>query len=1096
MSDFEKSLKKLNHDQREAVDHIDGPLIVVAGPGTGKTQLLSLRAANILHKRDIAPENLLCLTYTDAGAQAMRKRLIELIGKDAYGIEVSTFHSFASSIKSRFPQYFPSKIGAGVISELYSTEIIDSMLKALPVANPLFSSGNVVKSYYVGPIKSFISNLKRTGLTPDEYSAIMKQNLECANYLCNETELPGILSLRASKKVVQEFEDCLYSAYVNAPSKLKKRLIDAPGVYEPYISWLYDYVNNTELMDAEGKRCTGYSKLKGNIYKSRELSVIADSKKGLAAAEIYANYQDRLNQENLIDYDDMIMDCILTLKSNEELRLILQEQYKYIQIDEFQDTNGAQMRIVNMLCECVDNPNVMAVGDDDQAIMRFQGASVQCINQFKHAYNPKEIVLKTNYRSTPEVVNLGMNIANQIEYRLIEGEHKVISAHRSSGEQLTYTEHLFENPELQYLAMVQDIRRRIDEGFIKNCKDEDEAIAVLASKHKSLNALIPYLRKENIPFAYKETSELFSMESMQTMLAIIRFVSAYASGSLSLAESFLPQIVASPELGGKDASSVEFALLVKRKYKKSWISAMKDSKNWRIADIYNKLVDWSTRAISCPVRELIYDISKECKSYYESKTEENPLELAEFEGGIAALIKFATDEVSSVRKQGGAMRLPEVVERLDRAYAFGIKIDASIKLGKPGAVRLITAHGSKGLEFDLVYILDAEDKMWHDAKKTSNLYPSNMLIGDKKDEDDARRLLFVAVTRAKSYLELYRSGGNMLNELQEGLIESEEPNINATDLERAIETGWRNSYALDTPELQELLQQNLPPKALSASSLNTFVKYEEENLNNMEYATKYIMSIPNEPSISLEFGNIVHSFLENYINCTYNKQDSDVTTLSSKFKEQVRCMDFKDEDIAPFLSRFDHIVTYALPWIQMHIADNLRLVTEAAVNALVGDDVPLFGKCDLLLIDDENKIIHVVDYKTGFKYPNKKPDAAYQRQLQFYRLLLENSYDYAEYHVETCENWYVEPEKGKDTMHDAVISSISDDDIDELTVLINAVWHRIIEGKIDVSGFETSEIKSVAISDYEAMPGRKTIVGRAEALQKAFETWLIEQDEA
>ena len=95
-----ESMDMLNDRQREAVNHVDGPLIVVAGPGTGKTQLLSLRAANILSTRDVQPTNILCLTYTEAGAEAMSKRLVELVGRDAYGIHVSTFHSFASTVKA------------------------------------------------------------------------------------------------------------------------------------------------------------------------------------------------------------------------------------------------------------------------------------------------------------------------------------------------------------------------------------------------------------------------------------------------------------------------------------------------------------------------------------------------------------------------------------------------------------------------------------------------------------------------------------------------------------------------------------------------------------------------------------------------------------------------------------------------------------------------------------------------------------------------------------------------------------------------------------------------------------------------------------
>ena len=116
MDAFTESLERLNPQQREAVEYIDGPLMVIAGPGTGKTQLLSLRAANILAQRDIQPQNILCLTYTEAGAEAMTKRLIELIGRDGYNIEVSTFHAFASGCRNKYPEYFREKSRTTLIS--------------------------------------------------------------------------------------------------------------------------------------------------------------------------------------------------------------------------------------------------------------------------------------------------------------------------------------------------------------------------------------------------------------------------------------------------------------------------------------------------------------------------------------------------------------------------------------------------------------------------------------------------------------------------------------------------------------------------------------------------------------------------------------------------------------------------------------------------------------------------------------------------------------------------------------------------------------------------------------------------------------------
>ena len=174
---FDESFKLLNLEQREAVECLDGPLLVIAGPGTGKTQLLSLRAANILAKCDVAPRNILCLTYTEAGAEAMRKRLIELIGRDAYGIEVSTFHGFASSIRSRYPEYFMRPSTDTLVTSLHQQEIFDRLLKSLPFGSPLGGGSPDMPAQNIGKMIGFVSKIKRSGLDYDTLGAIAQQNI-------------------------------------------------------------------------------------------------------------------------------------------------------------------------------------------------------------------------------------------------------------------------------------------------------------------------------------------------------------------------------------------------------------------------------------------------------------------------------------------------------------------------------------------------------------------------------------------------------------------------------------------------------------------------------------------------------------------------------------------------------------------------------------------------------------------------------------------------------------------------------------------------------------------------------------------------------
>ncbi|MBE6463916.1 MAG: ATP-dependent helicase [Eggerthellaceae bacterium] len=1104
MSDLAESMAWLNDAQRKAVEHVEGPLLVVAGPGTGKTQLLSLRAANILATCDVQPCNILCLTYTEAGAEAMRKRLIELVGRDAYGIEVSTFHSFASSVRSRYPEYFKSNPNATPVSSLHAKEIIDGLLKDLPYDNPLAGTRQGVATN-LSLEASFIAAIKRSGLLVDEFTAMMQQNIAFADYLESQTDVLRYFENPLPRKVAEKeayvaaFEELLTAALALAPSDLLEAVVTTPGMYEPYAKWLAEKLQSTELIDKGGKTA-GFQELRKLIaYKDDDgayrAAIRKVSQKGLAAIEVYEGYQRKLTQEGLIDFDDMVMDCILAIREYPELRYRLQERYRFIQVDEFQDTNGAQMRIVELLCEGIEHPNVMAVGDDDQAIMRFQGASIACINQFQDLYHPKNVVLKINYRSTPDIVKLGRGVAEQVENRLAaSATDKVISAFRDSCDQVEFAETVFASQELEYRALARDIRARIDAGFIEQCKNPEEAIAVIANKHALLKSFIPFLREQNIPFAYKATTELFAMESMQTLLALMRYVAAYSLGRQALAESYLPQIIAARELGGENIPAVSFALFAERGYRKSWTRAMAETSDARINKLHATLMEWCALAPATSARDILFRIAQPCMSYYERMSKSEPLAFAEFNGGVRALLGFVEAEWGTPRTKGRAMRLADVIERLDRATLFGETIDASIELDAPGAVRLTSAHSSKGLEFDLVYMLDAEDHVWHSGGSSAGLFAPNVFVGNERDDDDVRRLLFVTVTRAKSYLELYRAGGNTLRELSESVSTIEVP-ASVDDMAYALATSWEDSYALDTPELQALLAPNLPPKSLSVSALNAFVDYHEDSPNYCAFPNKYVLRLPAKPEIFFEFGTQVHEYFENYVNHVIKAQDVSIEELNEQYRASIANLDFAEEDVATYLRRFDRITTHFDAWARPRLTG--RLATEVKLNALAGDNVPLFGVCDLLIIDDAAHTIRVVDYKTGFGYPTGKPDRSYERQLQFYRLLIENSPEFFGYRVISCEDWYVEPERSTDQprMHEPIVASVNDEDIVYLTTLLNAAWHCIAQGDFNISQFTNSDQKAFAESELSAMkrPSKKD---REEALQLAYEAWLIARDES
>ena len=199
MAEFEEYYKQLNKAQREAVDTVEGPVMVVAGPGTGKTQILTLRIANILRETQVGPENILALTFTEAGAVAMRRRLAEIIGSLAYHVRIGTFHGFCNDIIKKYPEEFPRVIGADHITEVEQVQVIQEIITRLslkllkPFGDPF---------YFVRDINSAIQDLKREGVEPSAFKKIVDKEAKELKIL--EAYLPEQMGEEEVRKLVKE----------------------------------------------------------------------------------------------------------------------------------------------------------------------------------------------------------------------------------------------------------------------------------------------------------------------------------------------------------------------------------------------------------------------------------------------------------------------------------------------------------------------------------------------------------------------------------------------------------------------------------------------------------------------------------------------------------------------------------------------------------------------------------------------------------------------------------------------------------------------------------------------------------------------------
>ena len=317
---FEIEYKKLNKAQKEAVDSIEGPVMVIAGPGTGKTSILTLRIANILKKTDATPDSVLALTFTKSGAYSMRKKLADIIGSSAYKVGIFTFHSFCEDIIKNYPEEFPRIIGANSITDIDQIKILEKIIDdtKLEILKPY---GDVY--HYVRPIISEIDNYKKENVGPEDLENILKKQ---------EKEFKGLDDLYHDK-----------------------------GKYKG---------------EMKGK----YKDLLKSIEKNKELQ------------KIYTKYEKALEKERLYDYQDMILEVIKAMESNKDLLLTLQEKYQYVLADEHQDANNSQNKILELISGFHNDPNIFIVGDEKQAIFRFQGASLENFLYFKKLCLSREFI--------------------------------------------------------------------------------------------------------------------------------------------------------------------------------------------------------------------------------------------------------------------------------------------------------------------------------------------------------------------------------------------------------------------------------------------------------------------------------------------------------------------------------------------------------------------------------------------------------------------------------------------------------------------------------------------------------------------------------
>ena len=599
------NIEQLNSEQLKAVNHIDGPMLVLAGAGSGKTKVLTNRIARLIEE-GVSPSNILAITFTNKAAKEMKDRITRLVGVTAYNIQISTFHS----------------LGLRILKENYSL---------------------------LGYDKNF------TIIDSDDVLTIIK-------------------------KIMKELN--LSKDYYN-PREIKNKISSA----------------------------------KNAIMSVEDFSKVEFDHK---VVEVYKIYTKKLKQGNSVDFDDLLILPIKLFKTYPNVLEEYQDRYKYILIDEYQDTNEAQYTFSKILASKY--RNIFVVGDNDQAIYAFRGANYKNILNFEKDYpEAKSVVLEENYRSTKTI----LNAANDVIKNNKERKSKNLWSNKPVGDKITYKLVGTEKEEASFVA--DEIKSLLEQGV----KEED--IAVLYRTNAQSRVVEEYMLKKNIKYRVVGSFYFYNRKEIKDLLCYLRLISNHKD------DVSLLRIINTPKRGiGEKTIDNLTTLAVEQS--SSIYEAITSGKELAFKNLIEELTEESKTLSLTELVEAILEKSGIKKELSSSKLLEDEIRLEnlnEFKG-----------VTKSYEEEQGSATLEDFLDEISLVSDLAEHQDGSNR------VSLMTVHSVKGLEYDYVFIVGMEE----------GIFPHYNAINDGSQSaiEEERRLCYVAITRAKKKLYMLAAKSRML----------------------------------------------------------------------------------------------------------------------------------------------------------------------------------------------------------------------------------------------------------------------------------------------------------------------------------------------
>lgn len=945
---FSKELDRLNPAQRQAVDQIEGPVLVVAGPGTGKTHILAARIGQILLSTDTSAQSILCLTFTDAGVRAMRERLLELIGPEAHRVHIYTFHSFCNTVIQDNLAHF-GRQGLEPVSELEQIDLTRQILDRLDSAHPL-RRGKISPYFYEKHLRDLFQLMKTEGWTTESMQKSIQTYLE---------DLPKREAYRYKRR--------------------------------------------------QGKFQAGDLKEGKFAAEQQRMEVLA------AAVQLFPAYESALANLGRYDYADMILWVLKAFQENPLLLRNYQEQYLYFLVDEYQDTNGAQNELLHLLAAFWESPNLFIVGDDDQSIFEFQGARLKNLVDYYNTYEDQiaVVLLQQNYRSTQSILDAAGGLITNNEQRLtkqlerlgIEKELQASLPERQTSKVVPQLQ-VYPNPFQEEVAIIQRIQSLSEQGIPWS------EMAVIYARHQQVQSLQNLMDKHGIPYQTRRKTNVLDTILIRQLREMFHYLEEEQHRSFS-GDHRLFKILHYACFGLLPMDIAQLATSragIPYEERPSWRQWLQQTDAWPAAltdrEKIKTVANWWEQT-----HALVADTSLPALIEHllnGSGLLRNALKAPDRLWQVQ-LAKTFVDEVREEVARRPRLQLKELLRTLDQMDGNRLSMPMRKDIELEDGIHLVTAHSSKGLEFNTVFILDATKDAWEGNQRRGQRFalPDTLtLSGETFADETRRRLFYVAVTRAKERLFISYSRQNSKGKEQLACQFVDELRLaSGWPLEdKELRPEVLLEYELTALQNQELPQLPAMEQSAIARLLTNFQlspsSWHRYLDCHLRFFYEMVLQAPQIQRPAASYGNALHNALQRYFNLMLGQPERSFpakTILLELFTdemEKVRSFFEKEEYRRRLQQGQSNLSRYH---DQFHDSWTTQCRTELRLQQIEVEGVPIKGVIDRIDFVNEQEVA-IVDYKSGSHNSSKlrgptnaKPEGGnYWRQLAFYKLLWEN----------------------------------------------------------------------------------------------------------